>query len=406
VTARIVAVIVAVAAAGCPKPLPRPARQPLFGEPGTTGTTGPSVGARVERATPATPPPAPGDDARAIGDGVVVETIEAGTGTPPVGNDRVTVQFHSWAPEMAMSELPQFVGELPKLPTGISAAVKTMSVGEHARVWVPAVDTKGRDADPIVVDIRLISVQVAPPIPADVAAPPANAKTTKSGVASVVLEPGTGKIQPTSLDEVVVIYTAWNSDGSMVETTTWDYSPTRTWTVNRFGVGLADALTQMVVGEKARFWIPIKLTNWNDDTDSRLTYDIELVELHQQAPPPKTPKDVAKPPAGAKKTAKGVRYRFLTRGTSKVHPGPRARVKVNYTGWTTDGRMFDSSVARGTPAVFPLDAVIAGWTDVMQVMAPGDKLRAWIPEDLAYKGQSGKPPGTLVFDIELLEVYP
>ena len=75
---------------------------------------------------------------------------------------------------------------------------------------------------------------------------------------------------------------------------------------------------------------------------------------------------------------------------------------VHYTGWTTDGKMFDSSVVRGQPAQFPLNRVIAGWTEGLQLMVVGEKRRFWIPEDLAYKGKAGAPQGMLVFDVELM----
>jgi peptidylprolyl isomerase len=91
-------------------------------------------------------------------------------------------------------------------------------------------------------------------------------------------------------------------------------------------------------------------------------------------------------------------------GKGGPHPKPTDTVRVNYTGWQTDGKMFDSSVTRGQPSEFSLQGVIKGWTDGLQVMSVGDKVRFWIPEELAYKGQPGKPQGMLVFDIELLEI--
>ena len=75
---------------------------------------------------------------------------------------------------------------------------------------------------------------------------------------------------------------------------------------------------------------------------------------------------------------------------------------MHYTGWTTDGKMFDSSVMRGEPTSFPLDHVIKGWTEGVQLMVVGEKTRFWIPEKLAYKGQGGAPKGMLVFDVELI----
>jgi peptidylprolyl isomerase len=65
--------------------------------------------------------------------------------------------------------------------------------------------------------------------------------------------------------------------------------------------------------------------------------------------------------------------------------------------------MFDSSVARGEPTTFPLNGVIAGWTEGIQLMVTGEQRRLWIPEELAYKGKRG-PQGMLVFDVELLEI--
>ena len=91
-------------------------------------------------------------------------------------------------------------------------------------------------------------------------------------------------------------------------------------------------------------------------------------------------------------------------GTGSERPGPTSRVSVHYTGWQTDGKMFDSSHKRGRPSTFPLNGVIAGWTEGLQLMVEGEKTRFWIPEDLAYKGRPGRPSGTLVFDVELLEI--
>ena len=79
-------------------------------------------------------------------------------------------------------------------------------------------------------------------------------------------------------------------------------------------------------------------------------------------------------------------------------------VLVHYTGWKTDGSLFDSSVLKGKPVSFPLDRVIAGWTEGVQLMVEGEKRRFWIPGALAYDGQPGRPQGTLVFDVELIRI--
>jgi peptidylprolyl isomerase len=116
------------------------------------------------------------------------------------------------------------------------------------------------------------------------------------------------------------------------------------------------------------------------------------------------PPDVASPPAGSLKTTTGLSTLVLQPGTGSKRPRPSDRVTVHYTGWTTDGQMFESSVARGVPASFAVNEVIPGWTEGLQMMVEGEKRRFWIPEALAYKGQPGSPQGMLVFDVELIKV--
>lgn len=122
------------------------------------------------------------------------------------------------------------------------------------------------------------------------------------------------------------------------------------------------------------------------------------------ADPLAAPADVSAAPADAEKTASGLASKVLTKGTGTTNPTAENVVKVHYTGWTTNGEMFDSSVQRGQPATFPLNRVIQGWTEGVQLMVVGEKRRFWIPQDLAYKGQPGPPAGMLVFDVELLEI--
>jgi FKBP-type peptidyl-prolyl cis-trans isomerase len=116
------------------------------------------------------------------------------------------------------------------------------------------------------------------------------------------------------------------------------------------------------------------------------------------------PPDVAAPPADSLRLSSGLSTKVLQAGTGQRHPRVSDTVVVHYTGWTTDGKMFDSSVQRGQPAEFVLKGVIRGWTEGVQMMVEGEKRRLWIPEELAYKGSPGNPQGMLVFDIELLDI--
>ncbi len=118
-----------------------------------------------------------------------------------------------------------------------------------------------------------------------------------------------------------------------------------------------------------------------------------------------TPSDVAAAPSDARKTSSGIAYRVLRKGKAGGKtPKASSTVKTHYSGWTTDGKLFDSSMRGGQPLEFPLGAVIPGWTEGLQLMREGEITRFWIPGSLAYDGMPGKPQGTLVFDIELIEV--
>lgn len=116
------------------------------------------------------------------------------------------------------------------------------------------------------------------------------------------------------------------------------------------------------------------------------------------------PADVAAPPDDAEVTASGLASKIVEAGTGTQNPGPTSTVTVHYTGWHTNGEMFDSSVTRGQPASFPLNRVISGWTEGVQLMVSGEKRRFWIPESLAYGGRPGYPAGMLVFDVELISI--
>jgi FKBP-type peptidyl-prolyl cis-trans isomerase len=115
------------------------------------------------------------------------------------------------------------------------------------------------------------------------------------------------------------------------------------------------------------------------------------------------PSDVAAPPSDAETTASGLASRRLEVGDGVRHPSATDRVRVDYTGWQTDGERFDSSIPRGAPSEFALNGVIAGWTEGLQLMVEGEKRRFWIPEELAYRGRRA-PYGMLVFDVELIAI--
>ena len=106
-------------------------------------------------------------------------------------------------------------------------------------------------------------------------------------------------------------------------------------------------------------------------------------------------------------TASGLQYQILNKGTGTTHPTASSTVKVHYHGTLLDGTVFDSSVERNEPISFPLNRVIAGWTEGLQLMVEGDKFKFFIPPQLAYgNSAAGKiqPGSTLIFEVELLKI--
>ena len=251
-----------------------------------------------------------------------------------------------------------------------------------------------------VASAQTVTLKAIPP-PADLAAPPADATKAKSGLTSKVIAPGSGKDRPTPADVVTIHYTGWTTDGKMFDSSV-ARGATATFRVNGVIPGFSEGIQLMLPGEKRRLWIPeaIAYKGQPGKPAGMLVFDVELIEM-----PNRAPADVKAPPADAMRTASGLSYVVLKEGTGGRHPKGSGGVTVHYTGWTTDGKMFDSSVVRGQPATFPVDGVIPGWTEGLQLMVEGQKMRFWIPENLAYKGQSS-PYGMLVFEVELIKIAP
>ncbi|HUR80900.1 MAG TPA: FKBP-type peptidyl-prolyl cis-trans isomerase [Thermoanaerobaculia bacterium] len=234
--------------------------------------------------------------------------------------------------------------------------------------------------------------------PADLATPPADAQKAENGLITRQLAKGNGTVMPNEGHMVRLRYTVWKQDGTLVQHIAAPQSVLLP--IQKMIPGWRQAVEMMVVGEQRRAWIPAELSGAK--ANAPLLIDTELVELLDR---PTTPPDVAAAPADAKTTESGLAYKVLRAGTGTVHPKRRDSVSVHYSGWTTDGHMFDSSIMHGgEPVEFPLEGVIRGWTEGLQLMVEGEKTRFWIPAKLAYGNEKGKPQGMLVFDIELLKI--
>lgn len=424
-----------VGAVACQKGTDKPKKQDkpttvTPNQPAKTDTPNNQAGARGPSKKPLNPraqkdwskefpaPPdvkAPPADSTKTKSGLAHKLVSKGKGDKKVGqNDTVTMNFTVWKTDGKLyfsthqRKRPLTI-PLGKAPPGWVEALQLMSVGEKRRFWMPPElgFRKGApNAQMLVYEIELIEVKEGPKPPEDLAGPPASAKRTKSGIRYRVLAKGTGKDKPNAWDQVTYEHAGWTKEGKLFDGSQMGRRRMPPTFPYKLSVGLEEVLGQMVVGQKVRAWIPQELAKMGGRPmpEGALVYDLELKSVKKMHKPPPTPRDVAKPPADAKKTAKGVFYKVLKKGTGSTKPGRTQRVKVHYTGWTTDGRMFDSSVVRGQPSEFPLNRVIPGWTDGLQIMVEGETTRFWIPFELAYKGQPNRPQGMLVFDVQLIEI--
>jgi peptidylprolyl isomerase len=269
----------------------------------------------------------------------------------------------------------------------------------------------------LAVAVCLLALTAAPAIaapapPSDVAAPPADARKTPSGLVSKVVARGSGTRHPGPNDCVKVHYTAWTRQGQLAGSSSQYETTTETipalQCLRRMSPGIAEAVTAMVTGERRRIWIPQALAFPPDPTEEAparaedLTYDLALVEI-VSAPP--TPPSLRVPPKRANKTASGVAVQLLKKGTGKIHPATPGRVKLQLSGWTSAGVLFESTVTAGQAVSYGLDELIPGLREAIPLLVVGDRARIWVPAALAYgekPRRRGQPAGNLIYDIEVL----
>ena len=233
--------------------------------------------------------------------------------------------------------------------------------------------------------------------------PPSDAKKSKSGVEWVVLQEGEGVSGPGLDDSIWVHYVAFSPEGKRKGNSIKKNKP-KAVNLNKIVRGWKEMLMDMKLNERRRVWIPAKLaapkgTKVNEITDRRIL-DVELVKWNKA---PEAPKNLKRAPKDAETLSTGLQWLPLTEAKGEDRAKEDSEVVVRYAGWTTDGRCFDFT-GEGETFSTRLNQVIPGWTQGIRLLAPGQKGRFWIPQDMAYKGARGKPKGTLVFDVELVEI--
>ncbi|HEV7766788.1 MAG TPA: FKBP-type peptidyl-prolyl cis-trans isomerase [Thermoanaerobaculia bacterium] len=231
------------------------------------------------------PPP----DAERGDDGLITKKLSDGTGTEhPKTESLARVRYTVWKSD---GSLVQHVPEprsatiaVSKMLPGWGKAVQKMVVGEKQRSWIPfaLAGDKLKEGESLIFDTELIEIVELPVAPPDVAAPPADATITKSGLAYKVLRPGTGNEYPNRRRKVVVQYTGWTPEGMQ-----FDSSIERglmAFGLDNVIAGWTEGLQLMVKGEKTRFWIPARLGYGSDRSKPQsmrgmLVFDIELIDI-------------------------------------------------------------------------------------------------------------------------------
>jgi FKBP-type peptidyl-prolyl cis-trans isomerase len=220
---------------------------------------------------------------------------------------------------------------------------------------------------------------------------------------------------PAPTDNVMVHYTGWLEDGTKFDSSV-DRGAPITLPLNRVISGWTEGVGRMCVGDKFKLRIPSELGygargGRTIPPNSTLIFDVELLDINPVSPYAKVPpmeQLPGDPVTGDISTSdSGLQWYDIVEGEGEMPAGPTSSVEVHYTGWLNDGTKFDSSVDSGETISFPLNGVIAGWTEGVGSMKVGGKRKLIIPSSLGYgdRGTPGGPiPGgaTLIFDIELV----
>ena len=360
--------------------------------------------------------PAPADVAAPPADAIKTESGLAykklktnEQGRAVAASDLVKLNYTGWTTDGHMfdtsTDRPDPVIFSPEnLIPGMNEAMTLAKVGESIRAWIPQdlayTGQPGAPAGMLVFDFDIIDV-VTPTMPP--ANAPEDAIKLPSGVVYKIVKTSPGAKAIAETDLVELDFAGWTQEDGKRFHSSLEMNESLAAPVNTMFPAWKEVLPKVHVGDVVQMWVP-QAHGIDPDGNSlkgNLVFEMTILSARSM---PQPPADVAAPGADTQKTESGIAWRILKQGTGTKHPTAKSTVKVHYSGWTTDGVMFDSSIARDKPIEFGLDQVIAGWTEAVQLMVPGEKRLVWIPEELAYKGQPGAPAGMLVFEIELIDI--
>jgi peptidylprolyl isomerase len=240
---------------------------------------------------------APPRDALRTASGLAMVVLAKGTGTlRPKLNDCVKLRFVARASDGTVMARTQPDGSpemncVRRLTPGLSEAVRAMVAGEQRRVWVPARLSGPAQSTPeaparaidLTYELTLVELIEAPPTPSPLKTAPPAARKLASGLRLVVLSKGSGKVHPVGASRVLLHLSGWTMDGVLFECTLMAGHPA-SYLVAELLPGLREGVTQLVVGDHARFWIPAELAYGKKPARRRqpagpMVYDVELLSI-------------------------------------------------------------------------------------------------------------------------------
>jgi FKBP-type peptidyl-prolyl cis-trans isomerase len=324
----------------------------------------------------------------------------------PADGDTVEVHYTGWLTDGKKFDssrdrgAPSKFGVNQVIP-GWTEGLKLMTPGMRCKFVIPGDLAYGAQGRPgtippnatLVFDVELISVVRMPKMPP---ADAAKQKALEDGCKVQVMKVGAGAAIGAD-DGVALRYAIWKADGTLLDCTEKSGRKMSGALDSLQWPFLKGVVADMKVGGVVRAEVPQALL---PQARADTVWELELVSTT------KLPKfrDLAQDKVVT--TQSGLQYEVIDQGEGDS-PKATDTVVAHYSGWLTDGTMFDSSHARGEPTEFPLNRVIAGWTEGLQLMKPGGKFLFRIPSELGYGSrQSGQipPNSTLVFLVELVEV--
>jgi len=350
--------------------------------------------------------------------GLQYSVLKAGDGSAsPVYGDRVKVHYTGWLTNGTLFDSSRQRGQpaefaVGRVIDGWNEALELMSPGARWKLTIPAELGYGEEGRPsipanstLVFDVELIAItgRTLPYKPWD----ETQAKALDSGMQYCVLEPGTGK-PCAEADAVALAFAMYGEDMKPIVSSAMEGGPLLGNPAQMPLPFLGEAIALAREGTRMNIRVPyeqMKRLAGMPGVEAGKTYlwQIEVLSAMSFTKPefflPSDEELTA--------TASGLKYKILREGQG-TKPTAANEVVAHYAGWLKDGTPFDNSYDRGQPSTFPLSRVIPGWTEGLQLMAPGSMVIFVIPSELGY-GASGSPPtipggATLVFIVELVDV--